>query len=95
MTISVFSLYIYLRYLGLYYADMGLPRTRMYYITCCHMTVGAIKGRAQYCNAQAIVDSEVSDNKTSCEKNKTFEVSIFNTAVSYQLLARAPLLFGA
>jgi len=58
------------------------------------MTVGAIEGRAEYRNAQATVDSEVSDIKTSCKESEKkqdfFEVSIFfTTRVSYQLLARA------
>jgi len=45
------------------------------------MTVGAIEGRAEYRNAQATVDSEVSDIKTSCKESEKkqdfFEVSIF------------------
>jgi len=46
------------------------------------MTIGVIKGRAEYCNAPATVDSEVSDIKSSCTEYDTqqqdfFEVSIF------------------
>jgi len=61
----------------------------------------AIKGLAKYCDAQALLRVTWSDIKSSSKesarkKHKIFSRKLFFfTTVSYQLLTRAPLLFGA